>query len=155
GLFLWNVQGFNARIFRGILPPKERIGVGSALSENDRNKSWLNCGVFEVVCWLELGRSFPPHPFPLPKGEGATLDALEKCRCSGSSYVRRTVHPLHEPQGRARLSPARRAADAKWKRRARDRRALPYWVQGHNARVCSGNSLPEGEGRNGKRTFRK
>ena len=147
GLFLWNVQGFNARIFRGILPPKERIGVGSALSENDRNKSWLNCGVFEVVCWLELGRSFPPHPFPLPKGEGATLDALEKCRCSGSGYVRRTVHPLHEPQGRARLSPARRAADAKWKRRARDRRALPLLGSGAQCADFSGNSLPGGEGR--------
>src|SRR6266566_9155589 len=46
--------------------------------------------------------------------------------------------------------PARRAADAKWKRRARDRRApTHYWVQGHNARVCSGNSLPKGEGRGG------
>ena len=40
------------------------------------------------------------------------------------------------------MYPARRAADAKWKRRARDRRALPVGVQGRNARVCSGNSLP-------------
>ena len=37
---------------------------------------------------------------------------------------------------------ARRAADAKWKRRARDRRALPLLGSGHNARVCLGNSLP-------------
>src|SRR6266487_417517 len=42
---------------------------------------------------------------------------------------------------------ARRAADAKWKRRARDRRALPLLGSGVECANFSGNSLPEGEGR--------
>ena len=49
--------------------------------------------------------------------------------------------PPHEPQGRARLSQARRAADAKWKRRARDRRALPLLGSGVECANFSGNSL--------------
>src|SRR5437016_10259188 len=59
------------------------------------------------------------------------------------------ILPPHEPQGRARLSPARRAADAKWKRRARDRRALPLLGSGVQCANLSGNSLPKGEGRGG------
>src|SRR5712671_6038588 len=46
------------------------------------------------------------------------------------STRRSVILPPHEPHGRARLSPARRAADAKWKRRARDRRALPLLGSG-------------------------
>ena len=45
------------------------------------------------------------------------------------------------------MYPARRAADAKWKRRARDRRALPLLGSGVECANFSGNSLPEGEGR--------
>ena len=44
------------------------------------------------------------------------------------------------------MYPARRAADAKWKRRARDRRALPLLGSGVECANFSGNSLPEGEG---------
>src|SRR5437016_9380962 len=54
--------------------------------------------------------------------------------------------PPHEPQGRARLSQARRAADAKWKRRARDRRALPLLGSGTQCACLLGEFPPQVEG---------
>src|SRR6266853_3081432 len=67
--------------------------------------------------------------------------------CAQLCEALQMLYPPHEPQGRARLSPARRAADAKWKRRARDRRALPLLGSGVDCANFSENSLPEGEGR--------
>src|SRR5882672_9457969 len=54
--------------------------------------------------------------------------------------TRPEILPPHEPQGRARLSPARRAADAKWKRRARDRREPRKFL----TQPCNGNRFPSG-----------
>ena len=62
-----------------------------------------------------------PHETASEKGESQA--AWSKIVCS-------IAEELQILQGRARLSPARRAADAKWKRRARDRRALPLLGRG-------------------------
>src|SRR5439155_3576281 len=55
------------------LSPGERVGVrGNAPYNNEGlgKERGPGCSVSEVVCWLELGRSLPPHPCPLPKGAG-------------------------------------------------------------------------------------
>ena len=67
--------------------------------------------------------------------------------CAQLCEALQMLYPPHEPQGWARLSRARRAADAKWKRRARDRRALPLLGSGVECPNFSGNSLPVGAGR--------
>src|SRR5882672_4869125 len=92
-------------------------------------------------------RLVPPHSGPLPWGGGGPLPVQDTSLSAGFLNTRSTILPPHEPQGRARLSRARRAADAKWKRRARDRRALPLLGSGVRCANLSGNSLPKGEGR--------
>src|SRR5712671_2959319 len=76
------VQAHNARVCSGNLSPRKGVEWAAHFPKNEwcRKKSWLNCGVFEVVCWLEFGRSLPPHPFPLSKGEGAH-STLSKNAC--------------------------------------------------------------------------
>src|SRR5437762_990463 len=58
------------------LSPGVRDGVrGKAPYKNEGvgKTHGPGCSVSEVVCWLKLGRSLSPHPYPLPKGEGAHL----------------------------------------------------------------------------------
>ena len=78
GLFLWDVQGFNARIFRGILSPRERAGVRG----NRRSIIFLltdflhsfgpgeNSPKDSRIEPLNVPQKKTPHPGPLPLGRG-------------------------------------------------------------------------------------
>ena len=100
------------------------------------------------------GWPVPPHPNPLPVGEGAPSVALWLIRRARLANSRAAVLPAPEPPRDGRDAFHRVPVIVGSQGRGGTR---PYQVQGRKARIRSGNSLPKGEGRGegeGRGSFR-
>src|SRR6266581_5544974 len=54
----------------------------------------------EFLCGREFLRLFPPHPGPLPQGEGACVQIPQKVRICGIGDEQAATLPLPEGEGR-------------------------------------------------------
>ena len=88
------------------LSPRERTGVrGTETSEDPRHRSRGRFpGRFPQLAWMQLGggeRFLPPHPNPLPRGEGERghpFGSVERRRLRSSALI--LWRPMHSSKHR-------------------------------------------------------